>query len=1076
MADLGRREEINDPLALNPREKGPDRSLPTYGIRNPGISAGNAASKMAMGSLNVIDGLMASANRVMDSLNEDAITEGKLMKMQGKTDEEIAATGNKYTMRGAAAIESNNNAQGWFADQLQYITDHGQEMDPEEYRGYLMKSRKEALEGMKSADPAVRKMWAAAFEDYGPRLAAVQTEKHNDYNKARALSGFTDGLMNGGMINSDASVPVDGDFRVNQEQVQEPVADANDNDRDIVIRTMLGEAGGEGNQGMAAVAHVIVNRARDPRWPGRLQDVALQENQFSAWNKGAGGNDPLKWDPKSPAYQRAGQIYDAVISGHHIDPTNGAVNYWSPGGMNALVAEGSQTNREPRWRGQASAESGGEIRIGNHIFSGKSAGSRGTGGGAVYRDKGLDAAGKDVQDESFYATGTIDQTLRVNGMPTDAVEPNAPGKGRGSQLQRYIMNSPIAPKDKAAAVADAMIRSFSAGDDSVFNDAGGMATLVGLGATSSDMMAVRKAQEQFAEKKDKEYDGAFERARSDLLVKAQTGNFANDEEAFAAVEELYKGRKNQDGDAKALARQVMEQYHKADKDTVIPLALRDKAAFLKEQVDGKVIDSHEAGQQLIDWGKQNGIKDTVVNTFVSDMYSAEEAMKQRDKTTLATELKKQGEEKQLANRASAALKDGYGLKGIGGTIRIPDPVNPGKTKTVTGEEYGIYALQKSTMDDLNQQVQNKQMTQEEAGVEYIKRVYENLSMQGVYDKDHGRELSAAVSGNLIDKKTGAPSEAALHALDEYMQMRDNPKIGEDYLSGMIEDDKARTLLTTAALLYDGRQDFAPALIRANELLQEGKNIDDIKKASTVEATVGTKVRDSIRELTNRNTWVARLFPSSQFSGPRIQTLIKDNTDSMVNWVSDRARTYQLRNSLEPMATSVEKARGDMMRQAVVMGGSIIMGDDNKHERLDQVMGLEDFGRDTPDKALRDLLTSGTGDTHWGELWRKQNKGYEGSGELLTPKQPRLNVVYNKDLGMLEVNLYKDGSTNEFVGEPLHIDAKLLGQRYLQNRKKNGINPFTSAARKVTDDIADKVQNRNAGLAGNAIGGMFKPKK
>lgn len=144
------------------------------------------------------------------------------------------------------------------------------------------------------------------------------------------------------------------------------------NARDIAVRTILGEAANESTMGQAAVAHVLLNRARDERWPSSVSDVALQPKQFSAWNSGAGGNDLVrKYGPGNPAYDRAAAVYDQVLSGEINDPTGGATHYYSPAGMQALVSEGSQGNLLPRWLQQENERRGGETTtIGGHIFTG----------------------------------------------------------------------------------------------------------------------------------------------------------------------------------------------------------------------------------------------------------------------------------------------------------------------------------------------------------------------------------------------------------------------------------------------------------------------------------------------------------------------------------------------------------------------------------------------------------------------------------------------------------------------------------------------------------------------------------
>jgi hypothetical protein len=103
-----------------------------------------------------------------------------------------------------------------------------------------------------------------------------------------------------------------------------------DYQRDILIRTALGEAAGEGKDGMAAVLHVILNRANSGQFPSDPADVALQNKQFSTWNKGEGGNNPQKWKESSASYKTAAAALDSVL-GAKSDPTGGALYYHAKG-------------------------------------------------------------------------------------------------------------------------------------------------------------------------------------------------------------------------------------------------------------------------------------------------------------------------------------------------------------------------------------------------------------------------------------------------------------------------------------------------------------------------------------------------------------------------------------------------------------------------------------------------------------------------------------------------------------------------------------------------------------------------
>lgn len=143
-------------------------------------------------------------------------------------------------------------------------------------------------------------------------------------------------------------------------------------DRDVMIRTIAGEAGRESDAGQAAVAHVIMNRVADPRWGDNPAEVSLQLKQFSAWNSGVGGNSlPTKIEEGSAEYVRIGRIVNGVATGQIPDVTGGATHYYSPKSMEAHVAAGEQANSVPTWLGRESQARGHQnVQIGGHIFTG----------------------------------------------------------------------------------------------------------------------------------------------------------------------------------------------------------------------------------------------------------------------------------------------------------------------------------------------------------------------------------------------------------------------------------------------------------------------------------------------------------------------------------------------------------------------------------------------------------------------------------------------------------------------------------------------------------------------------------
>lgn len=137
---------------------------------------------------------------------------------------------------------------------------------------------------------------------------------------------------------------------------QEPTV-LDEEDVRLLAATVWGEARSEGEDGMRAVAHVMVNRIGE-RFGGDLATVILSPKQFSVWNR----NDPnrrlvarLAHDPSGvatdPEWLVADRIAREVLGGQSVDPTGGALFYHT----RAV---------RPRW---ARAGQGRQV-IGQHIF------------------------------------------------------------------------------------------------------------------------------------------------------------------------------------------------------------------------------------------------------------------------------------------------------------------------------------------------------------------------------------------------------------------------------------------------------------------------------------------------------------------------------------------------------------------------------------------------------------------------------------------------------------------------------------------------------------------------------------
>ncbi len=100
-------------------------------------------------------------------------------------------------------------------------------------------------------------------------------------------------------------------------------------DQDSITRTVLAEAGPDASPvEQAAVAHVILNRLGRDDYPKTVPGVLFQRNAFEGWKSRTNANNSrplaLRYSSDDPAYARAFQTVNSVLTGSFPDPTGGA--------------------------------------------------------------------------------------------------------------------------------------------------------------------------------------------------------------------------------------------------------------------------------------------------------------------------------------------------------------------------------------------------------------------------------------------------------------------------------------------------------------------------------------------------------------------------------------------------------------------------------------------------------------------------------------------------------------------------------------------------------------------------------
>lgn len=111
------------------------------------------------------------------------------------------------------------------------------------------------------------------------------------------------------------------------------------NDLDVMARTLYGEARNQGQEGIEAVACVIMNRVRAEKWftgyiviAGKklpsVSETCLKRAQFSCWNHGDPNLDIIKSvTTNDKIFSNCMVVANKAINGLLEDFTNGATYY-----------------------------------------------------------------------------------------------------------------------------------------------------------------------------------------------------------------------------------------------------------------------------------------------------------------------------------------------------------------------------------------------------------------------------------------------------------------------------------------------------------------------------------------------------------------------------------------------------------------------------------------------------------------------------------------------------------------------------------------------------------------------------
>lgn len=180
----------------------------------------------------------------------------------------------------------------------------------------------------------------------------LRTQLAQRENQMRLGASMANVIMGGAGGGAQAPAPAGAPPAPEPAAMPAPAAPASQPlDLDLAARVLHMEAGNQGPEGLAAVAHVIRNRAN---LTGRsLSEVVSQPGQFEPFATRRDQINALR--PEQ--YADARRVIEGVVAGQIPDPTRGATHFLNP----ELVAQ--RGGQRPAW-----APEGQGMRIGAHEF------------------------------------------------------------------------------------------------------------------------------------------------------------------------------------------------------------------------------------------------------------------------------------------------------------------------------------------------------------------------------------------------------------------------------------------------------------------------------------------------------------------------------------------------------------------------------------------------------------------------------------------------------------------------------------------------------------------------------------
>lgn len=216
MADPIERREVKDPNAsLQAAQPGSVPLAPVMAPRPSSMKAvGNQERELA--------GLLNQANlgftKFMDKKKAEWSLQGQMAYAEGKTEEEVVASGNRFTTAGYMSMKARTAGNVWLQQALSDIEDSDKMLDSKTYQAKLSAQYKEMVDQTAGQDEFTRNLMTAIAEESFPRLVAQQIKSNNAYREQETYNSYSTLLVS----EADRFDPADPEAASRVEELLDP--------------------------------------------------------------------------------------------------------------------------------------------------------------------------------------------------------------------------------------------------------------------------------------------------------------------------------------------------------------------------------------------------------------------------------------------------------------------------------------------------------------------------------------------------------------------------------------------------------------------------------------------------------------------------------------------------------------------------------------------------------------------------------------------------------------------------------------------------------------------------------------